>query len=459
VRSLDHLASLHRRLPRTMRLPRDVRLPHRLRLPRNVRLPRYTVRLRLTLMYGCVFLVCGAGLLAITYVLVRNSKSSDLYFKGLKGGSVGAVTTAGGEGAGPGPQTRGQLPEPLPRLQLPNGAEVVPSPQQIEELRKQGEALRVQARHQHDAELNNLLAESGIALAIMAVVSMGLGWLLAGRALRPLQTIANAARAISASNLHERLALRGPDDELRELGDTIDGLLARLEASFRSQRQFVANASHELRTPLTVERALLEVALADPDASAHSLRHTCERVLACSEEQERLIEALLTLASSERGLERREPLDLGAVVDETLHATDAEAQLRGVRVTSAIVSAPTLGDRRLVARLARNLVDNALRHNVAGGAVEVATGSAAGRATLTVANSGEPIPPEQVQQLFEPFQRLAGRTDHREGHGLGLSIVKAIATAHGATLTSRPRPEGGLWIAVRFPAIPSVDSP
>jgi signal transduction histidine kinase len=336
----------------------------------------------------------------------------------------------------------------------------------------------------------------------MAVVSMGLGWLLAGRVLHPLQTITSAARAISASNLHERLALEGPDDELRELGDTFDGLLARLEASFESQRQFVANASHELRTPLTVERALLEVALADPAASTESLRHACERVLASSEEQERLIEALLTLASSERGLEHRAPLDLGAVVAETVRATTDEARLRGVRVTSTLAAAPTLGDPRLVARLARNLVDNALRYNVPAGHVEVTTAtrvggaeaaaggvesragrvgigadgvgtgaggvepwagragtgagrveSRAGRVVLTVANTGPTVPPGEVARLLQPFQRLgAGRTAaHGEGHGLGLSIVQAIATAHGATLAVHPQPQGGLRIEVAFP--------
>jgi signal transduction histidine kinase len=459
-------------------------------------LPRYTVRLRLTLMYGCVFLVCGAGLLAITYLLVRGSGSSTLYVKSSRGvgviatGKVGVEGVEGVEAGGePGPQ-----PGPQTRLQLPSGAQVTPSPRQVEELHKHGEALLIQARSQHDAELKNLLGESGIALGIMAVVSMGLGWWLAGRALRPLQTITSATRAISASNLHERLALRGPDDELRELGDTIDGLLARLEASFDSQRQFVANASHELRTPLTVERALLEVALADPDASTDSLRHACERVLASSEEQERLIEALLTLASSERGLERRAPLDLGAVAAETVRATAAEARLRGVRVTSTLGAAATLGDPRLVARLVRNLVDNALRYNVPGGhvvlttetrvgaepgvggvepgvgGVEPGAGRAgtgagragtgagrlepgAGRAVLTVANTGPAIPPGEVARLLKPFQRLgAGRTAaYGEGHGLGLSIVQAIAAAHGAALAVHPQPQGGLRIEVAFP--------
>ena len=426
----------------------------------GVRLPRYTVRLRLTLMYGCVFLVCGAGLLAITYLLVSGSGSSMLYVKSARGVGVIATEKASpehveGEGSesGGGP---GLGPQPQVHLQLPSGAQVTPSPQQVEELHKHGEALMIQARSQRNAELNNLLGESGIALAIMAVVSMGLGWLLAGRVLRPLQTITGKARAISASNLHERLALKGPDDELRELGDTFDGLLARLDASFQSQRQFVANASHELRTPLTVERALLEVALADPDADVHSLRHACERVLVCGEEQERLLEALLTLASSERGLERREAFDLEEVVAQTLRAVAAEAQLRGVNVHAKLAAALALGDPRLAARLVRNLVDNAVCHNVPGGSVEITIACDRARAVLTVANCGAPIAPAGVERLFEPFQRGAGRTDHGDGHGLGLSIVKAIATAHDAALVARARPEGGLTIEVAFPADPAA---
>jgi signal transduction histidine kinase len=453
VRLRNRIHSLHQRLLRRV-------------LPAGVRLPRYTVRLRLTLMYGCVFLVCGAGLLAVTYLLVSGSGSSVLYVKSARGVGVIATETAspehvegegseagGGEGseAGGGPEPQ---PTPHVHVHLPDGAQVTSSPQQLEELHKHGEALMIQARSQRSAELNNLLGESGIALAIMAVVSMGLGWLLAGRVLRPLQTITGKARAISASNLHERLALAGPDDELRELGDTFDGLLARLEASFQSQRQFVANASHELRTPLTVERALLEVALADPDADVHSLRHACERVLASSEEQERLLEALLTLASSERGLERREPFDLGAVTAEVVSATGAEAERRGLHVDCAIGRAPTVGDARLAERLARNLIDNALRHNVPGGHIEIATTQRAGLATLVVANSGEAISPREIEQLLRPFERLGGRADHGEGHGLGLSIVQAVATAHGATLTADAQPRGGLRVEVGFPAAP-----
>jgi signal transduction histidine kinase len=314
---------------------------------------------------------------------------------------------------------------------------------------------RVGTRHAdvHAASnLQQVLGYSGIALAAAAVLAAALGWLAADRALRPLRAITRSAREISASNLHERLALEGPDDELTELGDTFDGLLSRLESSFQSQRQFVANASHELRTPLTVERALLEVALADPDGDYDSLRAACQRVLASSEEQERLIEALLTLASSERGLERREPLDLGMLTSEALDVRRAEIERRGLQLEAAIEPAQTLGDPRLVERLVANLLDNALRHNVRNGRLEVATTGASGRAVLSVANGGPTIPPTEVQRLFEPFQRLTPeRAGYGEGHGLGLSIVRAIAAAHGASVSARAGEEGGLAIEVGFP--------
>ncbi len=459
-------------------------------------LPRRTVRLRLTLMYGALFLFSGAALLATTYLLVKGSGSEEVTFSkgGVRGSIVGSVPgiSPGGaqifqvhtqthRSATPGAavhvsestRTSGHASESTHAMPVPESAGVpvhvpesagvpvhVPesartsgpvsvTPQQVQyQVRK----LHMLATQQHSAELHQLLIMSGIALAIMAVASMGLGWLIAGRVLRPLHKITSAAREISASNLHERLALEGPDDELTELGDTIDGLLSRLESSFQSQRQFVANASHELRTPLTVERALLEVALADPDGNYGSLRAACERVLTSSEEQERLIEALLTLASSERGLERREPLDLGALTNEALGARRAEIERRGLSLSATIVSAPSLGDPRLIGRLVANLLDNALRHNVAGGHVEVMTDTRAGHAVLSVSSSGPAVPPEEVQRLFQPFRRLApDRAGHREGHGLGLSIVRAIATAHGASVTASARTEGGLAVEVSFP--------
>lgn len=225
-----------------------------------------------------------------------------------------------------------------------------------------------------------------------------------------------------ASTLHERLALSGPNDELRELGDTFDELLGRLESSFEAQRQFVANASHELRTPLTLERAILEVTLANPTADAASLRAACQRVLAIGEEQERMIDALLTLARSERGLERREPMLLDALTGEVMQEREGEAARRGLRLDSNLQRAPTVGDRRLIERLIANLLDNAIHHNSPNGWVTVATTVEVGEAILTVSNSGSVIAPEEIPSLIRPFQRLGtDRTGHGDGHGLGLS--------------------------------------
>ncbi len=437
-------------------------------------MPRWTLRLRLTLLYGAVFLVAGTILLAITYGLVARSS---------------AVTrTASFAVAG---QARpAQLPLPLPPQSLqggssggsgtiylsraPNGSVVQLRDYagKLNETFKRLQATQIRAvtakakaalNHQRSEELDSLLTKSGIALAIMGFVSVGLGWLMAGRALRPVRTMSARARGISERNLHERLALDGPNDELKELGDTFDQLLARLETAFESQRRFVSNASHELRTPITLERALVEVALADPDASVESLRGTCRRVLTAGEQQERLIEALLTLARSQRGIASREQLDLGAIAADVMGGIDSN----GVRVERHLDLAPTAGDHRLVERLIANLLDNALKYNQQHGWLTVWTGMRDGGPTLEVANAGPVIAPAQVAGLMEPFRRLNGDRSagpgggnghtasvEQRGLGLGLSIVDAIATAHGARLTAAPRPEGGLLVQVAFPARP-----
>jgi len=308
------------------------------------------------------------------------------------------------------------------------------------------------------AEDYALLLYSGIALAIMAVLSVGLGWFVAGHALRPLRRITAAARRISATNLHERLALDGPDDDLRELADVIDGLFGRLDASFDAQRQFVANASHELRTPLARSRTLLEVALRDPGASADSLRAACRRVLVAGEEQERLIEALLTLARGQRGFARREPLDLAAITRDLLAARGAEVTARGLRMAVTLAPALMAGDLALSERAVANLIDNALRHNVADGTVWVTAAVEDGRAVLTVANTGPVIAPGEADRLLIPFHRGAGagapRVAHSDGLGLGLPIVRAIAIAHGAAFTITPRADGGLTARLLFPPVP-----
>jgi signal transduction histidine kinase len=401
---------------------------------RRLRLPRRTIRLRLALLYGGLFFISGAVLLALTYTIV--SRTHGAYSQ-----SVAA------------PFEQSQLhaaPSGTPAQGLAG-----PREQGVQETlhaRPGGASVQVFNPGQHGADLRVLAIVSVIALAIMAAVSMGLGWLIAGRVLRPLRTITTAARDISATNLHRRLALDGPDDEFKELGDTFDGLLARLDASFHSQRQFVANASHELRTPLARLKTLVQVTLADSNASAESLRAAHERVLASEEQLERLIEALLSLAGGERTLDRREPVDLTAVAEQALAARRPEIERHGLRLNATLDSAEVEGNPQLVERLVANLVDNAIAHNVAGGRIDVTTATEAGQAALSVANDGPVIGPDELDRLQQPFQRLgAARTSQGDGHGLGLSIVHAIATAHGATLSAHSQAAGGLHVTVRFP--------
>jgi signal transduction histidine kinase len=378
-----------------------------------MRIPRRTARLRLTVLYGCVFLACGAALLAITYLLFKHASSPGSLLRHCCAASA--------------------FKTPIPSDHRPE--------------RPVNPLTLLSAQQAFDVD--QLLIQSGIALAIIAVAAVALSWLAAGRALRPLSAITASARRISASSLHERLAMRGPGDELKDLGDTLDDLFARLEASFLAQRNFVANASHELRTPITRERALLQVALADPAATTTTWQAVGRELLAANTEQERLIEALLTLASSEAGLNDREPADLAAVAEEVLLAQPARPDLHVRAVTRP---APLDGDPVLIQHLAANLIGNALAHNVPGGHVEITTATHDGRAVLSVSNTGPEIPPADVARLFQPFQRLGTRRARRgDGHGLGLSIVHAIATAHHAVINAQARPGGGLDITVTFP--------
>jgi signal transduction histidine kinase len=301
----------------------------------------------------------------------------------------------------------------------------------------------------HDAKQNL----AGLAMvAVMAVLALGVGWLIAGRVLRPLRTITAAARDISARNLHQRLAVDGPDDEFRQLGETLDSLFGRLEASFRAQRHFVANASHELRTPLTAEKTVLQVALADPAATTAMLRSACEKALQWNDQQERLIDALLTLASSDRGIEHWEPFDLADIAAKAILDRHQDAEKRSIRINADLTAARATGDPALAASLIANLVDNAIRHNRDGGRVDVSTATTDAMAVISVSNTGPLIPPGEVDRLFQPFQRLgAERVRHSGGHGLGLAIVHAIVDVHGATLAANARPQGGLDVEVGFP--------
>ncbi len=296
-----------------------------------------------------------------------------------------------------------------------------------------------------------LVVAIGLVAAAVAVAG---AWWLAGRFLRPLRAMTAAAQEISATNLHRRLELKGPDDELTQLGKTLDGLFGRLETSFEAQRRFVANASHELRTPVAGQRTLLQVALADPQATSDSLRETCEQALKLSDQQQRLIDALLMLSTSERGLERAEPLDLAEIAATVLAGRQPLADSRGIVIETSLAPCTAIGDDTLLESMVANLVDNALRHNASNGSITVLTATAAGRPSLTVLNTGPLVPDRAIGQLFEPF-RTAGsdRIHHSNGHGLGLAIVRAIADAHGATIDVHARPSGGLEINVTFPAV------
>jgi signal transduction histidine kinase len=435
------------------------------RPPRWLRPPRRTARLRLSVLYAVAFLACGAAALGVvTYLLYGHT--SQLPSAGpasgpnAKAGLSAVLTTriprADVRQSGRYDVVRIRVPSADVQQagrydvvrstvsQLPKKAPVFTAAQRAKLLSR--------AQFQVSYDKLKILIISASALAAIAVAAAAIGWIIAGRVLRPLSTITAAARRIAASSLHERLALRGPDDELKELGDTLDGLLARLEAAFTAQRRFAANASHELRTPLTRERTLLQVTRADPAATAATWQAVSLDLLASNAEQERLIEALLTLASSEAGPGPREPLELAGIAREALAVPRSETGRLGLDIHADLQPAALDGDPQLIQHLAANLIDNAVRHNRAGGDVTVATGTSNGRAVLSVANSGPVIPPAEVSRLFQPFQRFGPRPARRDGgHGLGLSIVRAIATAHGATTTARALPGGGLAVHVAFP--------
>jgi len=433
------------------------------------RLPRRTARLRLTVLYAAAFLACGAAVLAVvTYLLFRNA---DVPSSSLPTGSVSAlfnakVPASDVREAGRYDILNNGVRVPVADVQQRGRYDIINVPIRASSLPQgvkppvlsasQRATLLSEEQSQVHYDKVRILVISASALAVIAVAAAAIGWIIAGRVLRPLSTITAAARRIAASNLHERLALQGPDDELKELADTLDSLLARLEASFDAQRRFAANASHELRTPLTRERALLQVTLADPDSSAGTWRAVGRQLLAANGEQERLIEALLALARGEADANQRETVNLATITNKALAVPRPEIARLGLHLGTDIQPAILHGEALLVQQLVTNLIDNAVRHNIADGDVQVATRTSDGHAVLTVTNSGQVIPPAEVDRLFQPFQRLGPRAVRADGgHGLGLSIVRTIATAHGAAVTAQPRPGGGLAIDVTFaPATP-----
>jgi signal transduction histidine kinase len=400
----------------------------RLLTARRIRLlPPRTIRLRLTLTYGIVFLVTGAALLTVGYLLVRHNLTSRPNIRAeLKHLGLPATPPSRGFNSGPG---RGQFGPGTFGREVFNAA-------------------RAQVVGQ---TLHRLALEYALALVAMTALSVAAGWLLAGRALAPLRAITATARRVSGLNLGERIALEGPPDELKELADTFDGMLERLDAAFASQRHFVANASHELRTPLAIMRTEIDVALADPQARTGDLRAMGEAIRETIDRNEGLIEALLTLARSESVSGRAEPVDLTELAAVCVTDLTVQAQLAQVSLRTALHPAVTRGEPHLLERMIANLVDNAIRHNVPGGYLEVATGSSAASAWLTVRNSGPSIDAIQAGQLVEPFRRLNRET---AGFGLGLSIVRSVVDAHQGSLSVSAQEGGGLKISISLPAEP-----
>ena len=292
---------------------------------------------------------------------------------------------------------------------------------------------------------------SAIGLIAVTIAAAGLGWLVAGRALRPVRSLTEAARRASELRLGQRLALTGPDDELKELADTFDVMLERLDAAFTSQKRFVANAAHELRTPLTAMRTAIEVTLSKPDRTPEQLEDMAERVKRSVERAEATVEALLALATSEAGPTTQESIDLATVAEDALDATHAAIGERRIKVEATLEPALARGDRVLLERMVANLVENAVRHNNPGGWIGVRTMQQNGGAVFEIANTGPSVPAEEIQSLFEPFVRAKERLNSSDGVGLGLSIASTIARAHNATITARPGPRGGLEMSVAIP--------
>jgi signal transduction histidine kinase len=378
---------------------------------------RSTIRVRLTLLYAGAFFVAGAVLVALMYVYLRQSLDHQ--------------------------QTA--------RVALTEQFKTHAPPDLVAQLRSQFEQDR-------DDTLRAMLIASLISLCAIGVAAGGFGWLLAGRALRPLQHITATARRVADRSLHQRIALEGPDDEIKDLAETFDAMLERLDRAFDSQRRFVANASHELRTPLTVNRTLIEVALDNPDTCA-SIRRLGANLLAVNERHERLIDGLLTLASSQEHLSVRSQVDLADIVRHLASESQAAARRAGVEVRAALAPAPVTGDPALLERLVHNLLDNAIRYNLPDhGWVALTTRLNEANAQLIVENPGPAVPPYEIPILFEPFRRLT-TTQQRaasggdRGAGLGLSIVRSVAHAHGGDVHATPRSHGGLTIQVWLPAL------
>lgn len=392
--------------------------------PRRPELPfpwlRPTIRIRLTLLYGGMFLIAGILLLSIIYLFAAHALNvgSELPFKILSG-QVASDTC--------------NLPQSPTASELNN-------------------ALYACVNEQRQHALDNLLSRSLLALLGLAVIAFAFGYAMAGRVLSPLGRITRTARAVAGSDLSRRIELDGPDDELKELADTFDDMLERLQRAFTAQQRFVGNASHELRTPLAINRTLLEVHLSDPGAPAE-LQQLGRTLLATNERSEQLVEGLLLLARSDNQIVERKPVDLAEVASQAIDQVHAEADAKGVRIRGGRSPVVVQGNGVLLERIALNLVQNAVRYNVPeDGWVEVTTEVQHGQAVLLVANTGPVVPAYEIDNLFEPFTRLrTERTGSDKGVGLGLSIARSVARAHGGHITAQPREGGGLVMRVTLP--------
>ncbi|MGK5691446.1 sensor histidine kinase [Streptomyces sp. URMC 128] len=381
---------------------------------------RPTIRIRLTLLYGGMFLIAGILLLSIIYLLAAQALNvgSELPFKIVEGKVTSDICN------------------------LPGQA----SPSEF------NHAMNQCVNDQRQAALDNLLSRSLLALLGLAVIAFAFGYAMAGRVLSPLGRITRTARAVAGSDLSRRIELDGPDDELKELADTFDDMLERLQRAFTAQQRFVGNASHELRTPLAINRTLLEVHLSDPGAPVE-LQQLGKTLLATNERSEQLVEGLLLLARSDNQIVERGPVDLAEVAEQAIDQVHGEAEAKGVRIRGEQKPAVVQGNGVLLERVALNLVQNAVRYNVAeGGWVEVTTDVQHGQAVLVVSNTGPVVPAYEIDNLFEPFRRLrTERTGSDKGVGLGLSIVRSVARAHGGHIYAQPREGGGLVMRVTLP--------
>ena len=408
-----------------------------------MRLPRPSIRLRLTAWYATIFIAMGIVLLAVSYAVVRREFRTE---QGKVHVSVEEVA----------PVTKGKAHKVkvrlLPGLPQENTAPVrtLSADERLAYLQARNN-YAAQVRAANDRALNNVLLAFGGALLLVTLASVAAGWMVAGRALRPISRITATARSISDRTLDARIALHGPRDELRELADTFDSMLARLENAFESQRRFVANASHELRTPLAIVRTELDVTLDDPAATEDELRSMARVIRDANGRMERLIASLLALASSEGGIAQSRRADLAEAVAPALERERAFED-GTLQLDATLSPAPVLGDPVLLERLAENLVENAVRYNAAVGWVRVRTGIERGEATLHVANPGARIDPASVEGLLEPFRRLeSSRSRSTGGYGLGLAVVRAVAQAHGGRIAVLARREGGLEVTVSLP--------